>query len=95
MSRLLGSSKAKKGKAMDNEDYVDPRSDIKKITIDRGNVNVLLGRMLTVAEASFPDKEQREAVKRLVMRNIWHWYDEQSGENTTVEAWAGSPEMCK
>jgi len=31
------------------------------------------GQMLTIIDASFTDKEQREAVKSLVRSNIWDW----------------------
>jgi hypothetical protein len=31
------------------------------------------GQMLTIMDASFMDKEQREAVKSIVRSNIWLW----------------------
>lgn len=33
----------------------------------------LEGQMLTIVDASFTDKEQREAVKSIVRNNIWSW----------------------
>jgi hypothetical protein len=37
--------------------------------------NHILGEMLTIADASFTDKEQRTAVKEMIKRTIWSNYE--------------------
>jgi len=67
----------------------------KKFEIDDGNVNVLVGRILTIIDATYQDKEQREAAKTTFRRVIWNWVGEQRGEMGVVEHWVGSVEMAK
>lgn len=38
-------------------------------------INNLVGKVLTVVDASYSDKEQRKAVKDLMTQSIWGWYD--------------------
>jgi hypothetical protein len=50
------------------------------------------GRILTIVDASFPDKEQREAVKSLVRTSIWHWADNMYYKNwSTLNCSTGIP----
>lgn len=38
------------------------------------NINNLTGQILTIADASFQDPEQRKAAKDLLSKAIWGWY---------------------
>lgn len=40
-------------------------------------INHLVGKVLTVADASFSDPEQRKAVKDLFTQAVWQWYEGQ------------------
>lgn len=40
------------------------------------------GQMLTIIDAAFTDREQREAVKSIVRSNIWDW-----AKNLSVQNW--------
>lgn len=65
----------------------------KKFEVDNGNINVLVGQILTIIDATYQNLEQREAAKKLFRRAIWGWASVQRGENQAEVAWAGSPEM--
>lgn len=40
-------------------------------------INDLVGRLLTMIDATFTDKEQREAMKDLYKQIAWDWYGKQ------------------
>lgn len=42
--------------------------------IDVGAINHLVGRIMTLADSMFSDKEQRKAAKDLLMRELWDWH---------------------
>lgn len=48
-------------------------------------INDLVGRLLTVIDATFPDLEQRKAMKTLFRDVAWDWYRGQSDQLT--EPW--------
>ncbi len=41
-----------------------------------GNTSIdgLVGRILTIVDASIQDKQQREAIKTIVRKSVWDWY---------------------
>lgn len=48
-------------------------------------INDIVGKLLTLADASFSDKEQRKAFKDLLKQIPWDWYEAQ--REGMVEAW--------
>ena len=52
---------------------VAPKEIVRIITVSE--FSNLEGRLLTHADASFPDQQQREAVKDLVRQTLWNWFD--------------------
>lgn len=47
-----------------------------KIILEIGEVNNLIGRVLTIVDASYSDEKQREGVKSLMKKEIWSWAKE-------------------
>ena len=47
-----------------------------KVMLEMNEVSGLVGKLLTVADASFQDKQQREAVKSLIKQMVWDWSKE-------------------
>lgn len=43
--------------------------------LDHTDINNLIGKMLTVVDASISDSEQRKALKDIVKQNVWSWAD--------------------
>lgn len=43
------------------------------IKLELGEVSDLVGKLLTVADASFQDKQQREGVKSIIKQIVWRW----------------------
>jgi hypothetical protein len=48
-------------------------------------VNHLVGKLLTLADAAFNDREQRRAFKDLIRETTWDWY--WGNSSTPVSAW--------
>ena len=48
-------------------------------------INNLVGKLLTIADASFTDVEQRKAFKDLLKQAAWNWYWAQS--ESLTEPW--------
>lgn len=44
-----------------------------------GDISMLEGILLTIADASFQDQEQRRAFKDILRQNIWRWAIECNG----------------
>lgn len=44
-----------------------------EVKLEMNDVSNLVGKLLTVADASFQDKEQREGVKSLIKQIVWAW----------------------
>lgn len=55
-------------------------SDGIETVIELSDINNLQGRMLTIAEASCSDPEQRKALKDLIKQEVWSWYTERMDE---------------
>lgn len=49
-------------------------SDMLSPVIHIENMNTLTGKVLTIADASFQDPEQRKAAKDLLTKAMWEWY---------------------
>jgi len=49
-------------------------------------INNLVARLLKIVDASYPDGEQRKAVRDLIMGEAWSWYNGQT-DNDLREAW--------
>lgn len=47
-------------------------------------INTLVGKLLTVMDATFTDLEQRKAMKDIVKQVAWDWYDNQNEELVSV-----------
>jgi hypothetical protein len=43
-------------------------------------IDNLVGRLLTLADATFNDSEQRDAQKILIRQNIWAWFNDEFGD---------------
>lgn len=43
------------------------------VMLEMNDVSSLVGRLLTIVDASYVDKEQKEAVKTLVKKTVWEW----------------------
>lgn len=41
--------------------------------LEMNDVSNLVGKLLTIADASFTDKQQREGVKSLIKQIVWAW----------------------
>ena len=48
-------------------------SDVKKIQIDYRDFYPLVGRLLTLVDATYTDKEQRKAQKDVVKPILYNW----------------------
>jgi len=48
-------------------------------------INNLVARLLKVVDASYPDGEQRKAVRDLIMGEAWAWYHGQT--DSLIEPW--------
>jgi hypothetical protein len=48
-------------------------------------INHLVGKLLTLADAAFNDREQRKAFRDLVIQTTWDWY--WGNSHTPVSAW--------
>lgn len=46
------------------------------LAVDSSDINNLVGRMLTVVDASISDQEQRKALKDIVKQNVWSWSEQ-------------------
>lgn len=46
--------------------------------IHNQSINTLVGRLLTLTDAAFSDREQRRAFKDLVTQTTWDWYYQQT-----------------
>lgn len=55
--------------------------------IRHDRVNDLVGKLMTLADASFTDKEQRKAFKDILMQIPWTWYTGQT--ESLTEPWRG------
>lgn len=64
-----------------------PKKDQVTIEINWEELNTLIGRILTLTDATFTDVEQREAQKRLLKDTITHWYE--------LEERSQNPEFAK
>jgi len=60
-------------------------SDDIEIVIGTDQINYIVGKLLTLVEATFTDQEQRKATKDLVMQTMWNWYEAMSQANS--HAW--------
>jgi hypothetical protein len=49
-------------------------------------INNLVARLLKIVDASYPDGEQRKAVRDLIMAEAWNWYHGLT-DGDLVEAW--------
>jgi hypothetical protein len=43
--------------------------------IDDSDINCLIGKLLTYIDATYSDREQREAHKSLVKQTVYNWYN--------------------
>jgi hypothetical protein len=58
---------------MDNKPYTIDVEKLSRVKIELNEVSNLVGKLLTVADASFTDKQQREGVKSLIKQIVWAW----------------------
>jgi hypothetical protein len=47
--------------------------EFSQVKIEMNDISNLVGQLLTIADASFQDKQQREAVKSLIKNTVWDW----------------------
>lgn len=47
--------------------------EFSEVKIEMNEISNLVGQLLTIADASFQDKQQREAVKSLIKNTVWDW----------------------
>lgn len=52
---------------------ITPKSDACVVILEMNEVSDLVGKLLTIADASFTDKEQRNGVKSLIKQIVWRW----------------------
>lgn len=68
-------SKSNKGLSKynpDSREYEGVPSCV-QVKLEMNDVSNLVGKILTVADASFTDKQQREGVKSLIKQIVWAW----------------------
>jgi len=78
--------------------YVTSLDNIKmiKVLVDHGDLDDLIGRLMNYVEATYQDKEQRDAHKRLVKRVCREWLDSvYKWENGWEIAFSVDPEEKK
>jgi len=46
------------------------------VKLEMNDISNLVGQLLTITDASFQDKQQREAVKSLIKNTVWDWGSE-------------------
>lgn len=44
-----------------------------EVKLEMNDVSYLVGKLLTIVDASYPDRVQREGVKSLVKQTVWTW----------------------
>lgn len=44
-----------------------------EVKIEAQEINTLLGKLLTIIDATYNDREQKENVKSLVKDSVWTW----------------------
>lgn len=50
-------------------------------------INVLVGRLLTLVDSMFADPKQRKAAKDLFRQTAWDWYTGQTSDLTVMDIW--------
>ena len=68
-----------------------------EVMIEMNEISNLVGKLLTIADASFQDEQQREAVKSLIKRTVWKWGKQYHFAATLaqIQAMAIDSELCE
>lgn len=60
------------GDTLKREASTNPYNAV-EVKIELNEVSNLVGQLLTLADASYSDKQQREGVKSLIKQIVWTW----------------------
>lgn len=78
---------------MSNNDF---RGNCVEVKIEMNDVSRLIGKLLTIADASFADKQQREGVKSIIKQTVWAWGKEWhvAATEEAIQEMAKNSENC-
>lgn len=69
--------------------------DASATVIDGHHIDDLVGKLLTYVDATYQDKEQREAHKSIVRKTAWEWFNHHRTNGEKTVKYASSKELAE